>query len=180
MGPGRSGLTSKSTIWDPSDCPVWVIPNLKNHLMTPYWAVRNQWSTFWQWFYAPEMRKIIRNIIDTHNIQRWHLENVLSAFKVATVNRTYSPFEGPGPSIRLGPGPSKGEYDAKKKGGTRFLNKQSKKKVLLWSFSGLINFLSIPYIRRGSLPQIWQIWNFSPRLWIIPIGLTQISHNSDD
>ena len=50
--------------------------------------------------------------MDTYSIQRWHLENVLSAFtgKVATVNRIYSPFEGPGPSLMLGPGPSKGEY----------------------------------------------------------------------
>ena len=110
VGPGRSGLTSKCTIWSPSDCLVWVIPNLKNHSMTPYWAVRNQWSTLWQAFYAPEMRKIIRNIIDTHNIQWWHLENVLSAFKIATANRTYSPFEGLGPILRMVARPSKGEY----------------------------------------------------------------------
>ena len=89
---------------------MWLIPNLKNHLMTPFWAVKTFWSILRLWFYVLVIAKIIRNMIDTHNIPWWRLENVLSAFKVAMVNRTYSPFEGPGPSIRLGPGPSKEEY----------------------------------------------------------------------
>ena len=46
----------------------------------------------------------------THNIPWQCLENVVSAFEIALVNRAYSPFADPGPNLRLGPGSEKGEY----------------------------------------------------------------------
>ena len=50
-------------------------------------------------------------MIDMHNISWRCLENVLNEFKVALVNRAYSPFSDPGPNLRLGPGSAKGEYN---------------------------------------------------------------------
>ena len=49
-------------------------------------------------------------MIDTHNIPWRCLEDVVNAFEIALVNRAYSPFADPGPSLRLGPGSEKGEY----------------------------------------------------------------------
>ena len=49
-------------------------------------------------------------MIDMHNISWRCLENVVNEFKVALVNRAYSPFADPGPNRKLDLRSAKGEY----------------------------------------------------------------------
>ena len=49
-------------------------------------------------------------MLDMHNIPWRCLENVVNEFKVALVNRAYSPFADPGPNRKLDLRSAKGEY----------------------------------------------------------------------
>ena len=49
-------------------------------------------------------------MIDIHNIPLRCLEDLVNAFKIGLVNRTYSPFVDPGPNRRLDLRSAKGEY----------------------------------------------------------------------